>query len=366
MARALRELPVTRAGFERGELSFTQVRAITRIATPESEDSLVRIARSASGSQIERLTRGVTRARQLEADRADPEAAAHRMRTRVRYDEDGTVVVIARYPAEQAAVLLAALDAVRDQLEQSSAEDTAPIDAGSAGGESSAEDSRPPRRARASAGQALLHLARQWLQAQPALTRRRARIGLTAQIDPLSGWARLSDGELLPPAVAESLCATLGLPVRLRALQPTDLTRYDRRRTRRDVDQHLRDLLGVLDGQRCRFPGCPVRRHLDAHHVRWWSRGGATDLANLILLCARHHTLVHEDGFQLTLAADRTLTVTTSTGVPIPHHPEPPVRPAEELDPDGIVTPDTKPTPWTYDARMDLHYCVSVLMQHAA
>ena len=47
----------------------------------------------------------------------------------------------------------------------------------------------------------------------------------------------------------------------------------------------------------CTFPGCGVRRFLRAHHVHWWSRGGATDLDNLILVCAFHHTLVHEHGW---------------------------------------------------------------------
>src|SRR3954454_7537195 len=52
VARALRELPVTRTAFLAGQLSFTQVRAITRMASGQDEEKYVRIARSATGSQI--------------------------------------------------------------------------------------------------------------------------------------------------------------------------------------------------------------------------------------------------------------------------------------------------------------------------
>ena len=44
----------------------------------------------------------------------------------------------------------------------------------------------------------------------------------------------------------------------------------------------------------CRFPGCDARRFTQAHHIEWWSRGGATDLDNLTLICSFHHKLVHE------------------------------------------------------------------------
>jgi HNH endonuclease len=49
----------------------------------------------------------------------------------------------------------------------------------------------------------------------------------------------------------------------------------------------------------CRFPGCGNRRYLHSHHVEHWSNGGETSLANLMLLCTKHHTLVHEGGFRI-------------------------------------------------------------------
>jgi len=53
------------------------------------------------------------------------------------------------------------------------------------------------------------------------------------------------------------------------------------------------------DGE-CRFPGCGSRRFTQAHHIVWWSKGGRTDLANLVLICSFHHKLVHEHGWSLT------------------------------------------------------------------
>jgi len=49
----------------------------------------------------------------------------------------------------------------------------------------------------------------------------------------------------------------------------------------------------------CRFPGCGARRFTNAHHIRWWSGGGPTDLDNLVLVCGFHHRLVHEYGWRL-------------------------------------------------------------------
>jgi hypothetical protein len=49
----------------------------------------------------------------------------------------------------------------------------------------------------------------------------------------------------------------------------------------------------------CVFPGCGARRFTQAHHIVFWSRGGLTDLDNLVLLCHHHHTLVHEHSWRL-------------------------------------------------------------------
>jgi hypothetical protein len=65
----------------------------------------------------------------------------------------------------------------------------------------------------------------------------------------------------------------------------------------------------------CAMPGCSVRfDHTTIHHVHWWRRGGRTDLENLLPLCSRHHHLVHEGGWVLSIASDRSLTIRLPDG----------------------------------------------------
>ena len=65
----------------------------------------------------------------------------------------------------------------------------------------------------------------------------------------------------------------------------------------------------------CAMPACATPfGHCTVHHVVWWRRGGNTDLANLVPLCSRHHTVVHHAGWELALSAARELTVTRPDG----------------------------------------------------
>jgi hypothetical protein len=69
-------------------------------------------------------------------------------------------------------------------------------------------------------------------------------------------------------------------------------------RKTRTVPTTIRRALWARD-KGCRFPGCGRRRFVDAHHIKHWSAGGETGLANLMLLCTAHHRLVHEGGFRI-------------------------------------------------------------------
>jgi len=74
-------------------------------------------------------------------------------------------------------------------------------------------------------------------------------------------------------------------------------------RAERVVPPRLRRALEARD-RHCVFPGCRAHaRRCNAHHVREWEHGGATDLDNTVLLCVRHHHAVHEGGWRIARAA---------------------------------------------------------------
>jgi Domain of unknown function (DUF222) len=115
VARALGDLPQLAAALARGELSYSKVRALTRVATPETEARLVAVARAGTAAHVERIVRGWRRVdRQVEA-----REAADRQRRRslqVYPDEDGMIVVRGRLEPEVGAVLMRALEAAREAL----------------------------------------------------------------------------------------------------------------------------------------------------------------------------------------------------------------------------------------------------------
>ncbi|HMN83045.1 MAG TPA: DUF222 domain-containing protein, partial [Burkholderiaceae bacterium] len=109
VARALEGLPLISAAMARGELSYSKVRALTRVATPDTEDDLLMIALHGTAEHVERTVRLYRRA--LEAVELGREAQQVANRgVRYHYDDDGSLVLSARLPAEAGAVLVKALD----------------------------------------------------------------------------------------------------------------------------------------------------------------------------------------------------------------------------------------------------------------
>jgi hypothetical protein len=72
----------------------------------------------------------------------------------------------------------------------------------------------------------------------------------------------------------------------------------------------------------CRFPGCTCHRFVEAHHIRHWADGGETAMHNLVLLCRRHHRLVHEDSFGIRQSASGEMIFSDPQGQAIPAAPQ--------------------------------------------
>jgi hypothetical protein len=297
VARQLPDLPHVRRFFGSGELSYTKVRAVTRVATPETEDKLVELALHATGAQLDKLIRGYRSA--LGATLATAQTAYERRSVGWSWEEDGSLQVHARLPADQGALLLAALRSFE---------------------EGQGADDDPGARA----ADALASLARAGLDSSSA-GRARGPAGadpweLVVHVDVESlGQDRiverseLENGPSLAPETVRRLSCDAGV-VRIveRDGQPISVGR----RTRTIPPALRRALRSRDDG--CRFPGCVHRRFLHAHHIHHWARGGPTTLHNLVQLCSYHHRLVHEGGFSVERAGPRAVRFRRPDGHLIP------------------------------------------------
>src|SRR6266581_1473301 len=117
VAHALETLPLMGQALARGELSYAKVRALTRVATSETEARLLAVGRGGTAAQVERIVRGWRRLdRQAEAKESARRHASRALH--VYEDEDGTVVVRGRLAPEVGALLLQALAAARETLYQ--------------------------------------------------------------------------------------------------------------------------------------------------------------------------------------------------------------------------------------------------------
>ncbi len=120
VARALGELPKLSDAMRRGEISYSKVRAVTRVATPENEDDLLHVCRAGTAAHVERVARAWRRIdRNVEQAEERRRHASRELRTWV--DEDGMVVVRGRLTPEVGSVLRRALEAACDQARRAAA-----------------------------------------------------------------------------------------------------------------------------------------------------------------------------------------------------------------------------------------------------
>lgn len=285
VAARLRELPQISAAFARGELSYSKVRALTRIDEVDDEPGMLTMARVMSAAQLESVLRGYRRVRAShDADRQHAERFVS-----WGWDDDGALVLKGRLPAEQGALLVRALEQARDAFgppPRDSADDSA--------------ESSPAVGTCARNADALLELAEASLESGAASTTA-DRYQVVVHVDaamlskgdaPVDGECDLEAGVPLPAEAARRLgCDASIVRILERDGKPLSVGRKTR-----TIPPSLRRALRSRD-QGCVFPGCTQTHHVDAHHIEHWADGGRTDLKNLVLLCRHHHRLLHEGGF---------------------------------------------------------------------
>ncbi len=291
VARRLSELPLITAAFSKGELSYAKVRALTRVANDANEPALVDIARLATASQLERIVRTYRRT-QVDAELAEANHRHEGRNVSWHWDEDGSLVLSARLAPEDGAVLLEALAAGRsiELPPQSRAKDV----------------SAETRRSAPSSADALVGMARLALSAVDKDDRGDAPYQVVVHVDEpvlvsdeADGRCHLEDGPRLPPETLRRLACDAAVVVMADGADAG--TPLDVGRKTRTIPPAIRRALRSRDGG-CRFPGCSNRRFVDGHHIIHWEHGGRTELANLVQMCRRHHRLVHEFGYGLTIS----------------------------------------------------------------
>jgi hypothetical protein len=129
VARALETLPRISEAFRSGQISYSKVRAMTRVATPENEAHLMNVAWYGTAAHVEKLTRYYRRAREAEA----LEAANDRHEARELdwyYDDHGMLVIRCRLDPEDGARFLKALKGTAAALEDDAPEDVSAVTSG--------------------------------------------------------------------------------------------------------------------------------------------------------------------------------------------------------------------------------------------
>jgi len=312
-ARVLVGLPQTSAAMARGELSFSQVRALSRVATADNEGDLLELARGCTTAQLERVVRGWKRGGRQ--DEAVLERERHNDRAfSVFPDADGMYVVRGRLTPEVGALLMRAVEAASDALFR----DEAKLER-LAGDSASSDTQRAAAQRRADA---LALLAERAMAVgfggnaggAPVSGTRAARYQVVLHVDAEtltgegqgsnaagvgSGRSELDDGTRVSAETSRRISCDAGL---VRITHAADGSVLDVGRRTRTIPPALRRALEARD-RGCRFPGCG-QRFTDAHHVRHWADGGGTSMGNTILLCRHHHTLVHEGGWRVLWEAE--------------------------------------------------------------
>jgi hypothetical protein len=368
---------------ERGELSFAKVRALTRVATPESEGDLLDLALCSTAAQLERTVRAWRHMSRL--DENELERMRHRSRCfSVFPDEEGMYLVRGRLDPEVGAMLMRAVDAAsyalfragtseeikpkqrradavgllaeraltvgfgRAERSVPAADDDRTNDAtddertSDAPGDDTAArkagaDIVPLRGTRAERYQVVLHVEASTLEngREPGRseledgTRVSAETSRRLSCDASVVRLTKDTGEAGDGKAAEG---SMGNALMGHGSTGHGSIHLVGRKTR-TIPPALRRALDARD-RGCRFPGCGLR-FTDAHHIRHWADGGETKLENLTLLCRFHHRLVHDEGYTVHFPRGERLYFLDPKMRLIPDQPPPtpplPLEPTEAL-----------------------------------
>jgi hypothetical protein len=359
VARALGSLPRLTEALSRGELSYAKVRALTRVATPETEERLLAVGRAGTACHVERIVRGWRRVDQI----AETRQTVQRQRSRALHmyqDEDGMVVIRGRLTPEAGALLMQALSAARETLYRRT-RDTDDVSA----------ETRSMAQLQADALELVAETALHH-DVDPGAPGERYQVVVHVDASVLAdseapGQSVLAGGTHVSAETSRRLACDA---TRVVMRHDPDGRVVEVGARTRTIPPALRRALHHRD-RGCRFPGCSGS-FVQGHHIRHWAHGGPTTLSNLALLCRRHHRAVHEEGYQVERQVDGELRFRRPDGrlvpdvplsPPVPDDPVAQLRARNEAVGVSVDATTTRPT-WLGE-HLDVGWAIDVLHPRA-
>ena len=275
VARALKTLPMVSAAFAAGEVSYSKVRSLTRVAGTENEAKLVEFALRHTAAHVAQHCREL-RCGSDESIGMAERAWANRS-LRIRRDMNrGLMTVTVDLPIEAGELLEKALDKARDDevLEIPDLVDT----------------SWSVRQA-----DAFMNLVVAQLSGEVGSGSSKDNYLVTIHVDQ-SALAGDGGRSAVPIETVKRLCCDSKAVVLCENDEGEPISIGRKSRT---VPTAIERAVRARDNNTCRFPGCRNHRFLDCHHIEHWADNGETAVDTLLLLCTKHHTLVHEGGFRI-------------------------------------------------------------------
>ena len=328
VARKLADLPLIDEQLRIGAMSYSQARAISRVATADNEELWVGYAKHMPASQLDTLCRSYqnvqaydhahgSEAGAMAGAMTAAHVAAQRTVTRRTLD-NGMVKFEVVVASDEAAIVWAALNAAIVKVP--AATDLTPAGPTSTGttgaaltpASASTTAQTPAEHSRGTTPTAKVLTSadggRQRADAFMDIIQDRVRgkrpqrtpieiiitvphAGLHGSAEP-SDLAMMADGEVIAASTARRFCCDAGVVIATVDSQGQPLSIGRKTRT---IPTAINRALRLRD-RTCRIPGCTHSRYVDGHHIEHWANGGKTALSNLMLLCSAHHTLLHEGG----------------------------------------------------------------------
>ncbi|MDQ3296221.1 MAG: HNH endonuclease [Myxococcota bacterium] len=339
VARRLVELPQIDEALRVGKLSYSKVRAITRVATPAIEAVLLEDALLTTGQQLEMICRKYATV-QRHGKELGPRDERDRRNVRRRDLDDGMVRIEATLHPEEAAVVWAALERIAAEkcrepqraevIEAAKASECQPVHQSGAtsrrldvpAGTSSTQETRKSS-AFDRAG-ALVAMAQAVIRGEHG-NRSPYQLMITVAAPTLqrdaadpSSVACCADGTCISTHAARRLGCDAST---IELVEDATGAAISVGRKTRTIPGPMKRALLQRD-RTCRFPGCRTRVFLEGHHIEHWADGGETKLSNLIACCDYHHRFVHEHGYRIELRPEGDVVVFDDVGRPMSEVPE--------------------------------------------